>query len=142
MKRQIIRKANYATRIMLFPIANHTMTTSSRNLNRFMALLVATAFLVTTTLSFGLVDQNSHRTFTTSRTTRLSVASQDIQTKTTPVEKSKDETKAEVDGDDAVPYAISRGDGSTGGGGLPMPKPDEGEEHLIRPKVGAEMPKG
>jgi len=49
------------------------------------------------------------------------------------------------------PYAIARGDGSTGGGGLPMPKKRKGNEeeeegdkndNLVRPKVGAEMPKG
>lgn len=31
-----------------------------------------------------------------------------------------------------VPYEIARGDGSTGGGGLPMPNKDDG---LVRPKV-------
>lgn len=47
----------------------------------------------------------------------------------------------EEDGKNAVPYAIARGDGSTGGGGLPMPKSDN-EDGLKRPKVGAEMPNG
>jgi len=37
-------------------------------------------------------------------------------------------------------YMKQRGDGSTGGGGLAMPKSDD--EELRRPKVGAEMPKG
>jgi hypothetical protein len=46
-----------------------------------------------------------------------------------------------------VPYSISRGDGSTGGGGLSMPNAaaaDEGSSsaELKRPKVGAEMPLG
>lgn len=40
----------------------------------------------------------------------------------------------------AVPYVVARGDGSTGGGGLPMPKQDD--ESLKRPKVGADMPHG
>jgi len=54
-------------------------------------------------------------------------------------------------------YEVARGDGSTGGGGVPMTKkqrsdmqqhPTEGssfenvEDNLVRPKVGAEMPKG
>jgi hypothetical protein len=41
--------------------------------------------------------------------------------------------------DDAVPkpYAISRGDGSTGGGGVAMR-----QDERVRPKVGADMPKG
>ena len=42
---------------------------------------------------------------------------------------------------EAVPYIVARGDGSTGGGGLPMPKAEE-EDGLRRPKVGAEMPDG
>ena len=65
----------------------------------------------------------------------LSVASQDI-------EQSK---KTEDEDDHAVPYVVARGDGSTGGGGLPMPKQlvEEGEDDgLVRPKVGAEMPEG
>jgi len=60
-----------------------------------------------------------------------------------------------------LPYVVSRGDGSTGGGGLPMPKgrrndgdrdtvvggdgegkEEEEEENFRRPKVGAEMPLG
>lgn len=43
--------------------------------------------------------------------------------------------------EDKVPYVVARGDGSTGGGGLPMPRMDE-ESGLTRPKVGAEMPEG
>ena len=39
-------------------------------------------------------------------------------------------------------YVVSRGDGSTGGGGLAMPHETEDESGLRRPKVGAEMPKG
>lgn len=41
-------------------------------------------------------------------------------------------------------YIVARGDGSTGGGGLPMPKQlaDEDDDGLKRPKVGAEMPNG
>ena len=62
----------------------------------------------------------------------------------------------------AVPYVVARGDGMTGGGGLPMPKSKasdktdatqnkkdatdiddaEDDDGLVRPKVGAEMPKG
>lgn len=45
-----------------------------------------------------------------------------------------------------VPYVIARGDGSTGGGGLPMPNREKAEddetEELRRPKVNGEMPKG
>jgi hypothetical protein len=75
--------------------------------------------------------------------TRISVASQDtdITTETTTPK---------------VPYSVSRGDGSTGGGGRSMPnkknqnagveqstvEEDELNEELKRPKVGAEMPHG
>jgi hypothetical protein len=44
-----------------------------------------------------------------------------------------------------IPYVVTRGDGSTGGGGLPMPKNMEDHELFEskrRPKVGAEMPRG
>jgi lipoic acid synthetase len=52
-----------------------------------------------------------------------------------------------------TPYIVSRGDGSVGGGGLPMPKAkaknkksreedNDDLDSLVRPKVGAEMPKG
>jgi lipoic acid synthetase len=41
-----------------------------------------------------------------------------------------------------VPYEIARGDGSTGGGGLPMPSSLQNDDALVRPKVGAEMPQG
>lgn len=43
---------------------------------------------------------------------------------------------------DKVPYSISRGDGTTGGGGRAMPNASEAQNELRRPKVGAEMPKG
>lgn len=62
----------------------------------------------------------------------LSVAQQSF------VEEAK--TKEE-DEENAVPYVVARGDGSTGGGGLPMPKSIE-DDGLKRPKVGAEMPNG
>lgn len=49
-----------------------------------------------------------------------------------------------VDANEGVPYAISRGDGSFGGGGLAMPGVSAEEEDLglRRPKVGADMPVG
>lgn len=55
--------------------------------------------------------------------------------------------------DSDTPYIIARGDGSTGGGGLPMPRrlkeevspkaDHDDQDHLLRrPKVGAPMPDG
>jgi len=67
------------------------------------------------------------------------------------VSESLSSTNENWDGE-IVSYVVARGDGSVGGGGLPMPKGrqqnDEGEseneqeEELRRPKVGAEMPQG
>ena len=58
-----------------------------------------------------------------------------------------------VEETEKIPYVIQRGDGSIGGGGLPMPgkhkssknteeEDDDDIEELRRPKVSAEMPKG
>ena len=61
--------------------------------------------------------------------TALSVASQEVKDT-----QNKEDT-------DKLSYVVSRGDGSTGGGGLPMPHTDGGDG-LARPKVGAKMPEG
>lgn len=72
-----------------------------------------------------------------------------------------EEISDQLEKEQVLPYAIARGDGSTGGGGVQMPKSkklrrkeeavatqkndqEEIEDHegLVRPKVGAEMPKG
>ena len=51
--------------------------------------------------------------------------------------------KAESEAKENVPYVVSRGDGSVGGGGLAMPRvSEEDDKGLRRPKVGAEMPVG
>jgi hypothetical protein len=73
--------------------------------------------------------------------TVLCVASQDVSSAETT---TNDDEPFVVD--NSIPYTVARGDGSTGGGGLPMPKQWVGEVedigNLKRPKVGAEMPKG
>ena len=83
----------------------------------------------------------------------LNMVSSSSDTDTRPV------TKEEAAAAAAVPYVVARGDGMTGGGGLPMPKSKssdktdakqnnkdtddaEDDDGLVRPKVGAEMPKG
>ena len=72
----------------------------------------------------------------------LAVASREVAT---------DEVKASTRATPttAIPYVVSRGDGSTGGGGLPMPHSSSAsledgtdDDGLRRPKVAAEMPKG
>jgi len=69
---------------------------------------------------------------------------------------SSSEEAVHISSDHVSSYVALRGDGSTGGGGLPMPRSKELEkvgdersrdnistdDHLVRPKVGAEMPKG
>jgi hypothetical protein len=80
-------------------------------------------------LSQGFQPQLGFGTLARSKSTRISVASQDLTT----------ETQTEQN----VPYLMARGDGTTGGGGLAMPRVSEEEDDgLRRPKVGAEMPVG
>jgi hypothetical protein len=64
--------------------------------------------------------------------------------------KVSTESSTESSTEEAVSYVVARGDGSTGGGGLPMPlqlqTPDQDDNEsspaLRRPKVGAAMPDG
>ena len=90
-------------------------------------LVVFISCLVACPESTGFQLSSSRTSTMTNRRIRssLSVASQDTT-----------ETITEE-----IPYLIARGDGSTGGGGLPMPR-SEDESQLKRPKVGAEMPNG
>lgn len=87
-----------------------------------------------TSLLFFLLQLSTSNAFTTIQTHRA--------TKIVLQSTTDDEVKT----DSAQPYIVTRGDGSTGGGGLPMPAQlqteDEEEDGLRRPKVGAEMPNG
>ena len=68
-------------------------------------------------------------------TTRITVTAQNVTAEsTTATHHHRQEVEEEQ-----VPYAIARGDGTKGGGGLAMPFQEDG---LRRPKVGAEMPIG
>lgn len=71
-------------------------------------------------LSFFLFSLESADAFAPKKTqfpsTRLSVANDVTETQ-----------------EQDIPYALSRGDGSTGGGGLPMPQ--QQDDGLVRPKV-------
>lgn len=92
---------------------------------------------------FQVVDHMSVRTFGGPLvvSTALKAATSDL-----PKNKESETNK--------TPYAVARGDGSTGGGGVSMPKRKTSddqersevdtvdEDGLRRPKVGAEMPKG
>jgi hypothetical protein len=74
------------------------------------------------------------------RPTFLSVTSGQVSTTT---DTSIIESTTTEQASSSVPYAVARGDGSTGGGGLPMPyDDDEQSPALRRPKVGAAMPHG
>ena len=87
--------------------------------------------LLLPTVTFGWVAVDTSVCKVSQRTS-LSVASK---------EASEIETATDKHDNEVVPYVIARGDGSTGGGGLPMPNIDE-SDGLARPKVGAEMPLG
>jgi hypothetical protein len=72
----------------------------------------------------------------------LFVASQDLEE---TVEATTRIDNQEQQSAEHVPYVVARGDGSKGGGGVPMPRASEEEEDnagLRRPKVNAEMPEG
>ena len=79
--------------------------------------------------------QHLHRSMT-----RRLVTSRDVEDPPTQ-QQQQQQQQLEADTKTSVPYVIARGDGSTGGGGLPMPHQAD-HEGLARPKVGAEMPKG
>ncbi|KAG7340131.1 lipoyl synthase [Nitzschia inconspicua] len=74
----------------------------------------------------------------------LLVASQDLEETLEarivedPSNRSEQQSHTEQE---HVPYVIARGDGSTGGGGVPMPRASK-DDGLRRPKVNAEMPEG
>lgn len=85
----------------------------------------------------------------------LSVVSQEIRAETDTMDATSNATliTTEASKEALSSYAIERGDGSTGGGGMPMPNSfrqknkdqdhhDDNGEELRRPKVGAEMPLG
>jgi hypothetical protein len=99
------------------------------------ALLALVAVFATLQISEGFQLSTGTNNVLSRRRTLLSVASQDTEKAT-----------------EKIPYSISRGDGSTGGGGRSMPNKNAGveqnntveddDEELKRPKVGAEMPHG
>lgn len=107
-------------------------------------LLFGTKSFIPTTSFPSKIETTARRTFRSRSLLHVSTAPDQNQ-------QSKDEK---------VPYIISRGDGTTGGGGLPMPQSknssdnneilptiekeikSEDDIELVRPKVGAEMPKG
>lgn len=109
----------------------------------------AMAYLTTHASAFTVPKQNQPLI----TTTKLSMVSSSPETDTAAAKEAGEEA--------AIPYVVARGDGMTGGGGLPMPKSksgdkkelsqhndavgdgdDDEDDGLVRPKVGAEMPKG
>ena len=86
------------------------------------------SFLIGLTLFGSVASFSTVKSNIGSFRTEVWVASQDVsETETEKLQK--------------VPYSIARGDGSKGGGGLPMPH-TTGDDGLTRPKVGAPMPEG
>ena len=54
---------------------------------------------------------------------------------TSSTSTSNDSLNEQRSNSEKVSYTLSRGDGSTGGGGLPMPRNDDNDNNLVRPKV-------
>jgi hypothetical protein len=90
---------------------------------------VSSLVLGLTLLSAANGFSSNSPSFVARQPTALSVASQEVK----DTQNKEDAEK--------ISYVVSRGDGSTGGGGLPMPQTDGGDG-LARPKVGAKMPEG
>ena len=111
--------------ILIESTANETIKAMTPSINVTITMLLLAA-LTSGSDSWLMVQQRWARSTTFKSSTRLSVLSAPDQ-----------------QGQVAVPYIVARGDGSTGGGGLPMPHESEnGGSGLARPKVGVEMPKG
>ena len=106
-------------------------------MTNFSSLLVLATTLTT---SMPVAEAFAPRTTTKSQilSARFQSTSHQEVTSTT-----KEEATSADDDSSNIPYVIARGDGSTGGGGLPMPKQLVVDDaSLRRPKVGAEMPTG
>ena len=108
-------------------------------------MLCRVSFAIASTILLGLHQESEGFSIQSPSLKRspaaaLRVASQDVSTETKAAAGAT--TQDDDDITESVPYAIARGDGSTGGGGLSMPRATEEEDGLVRPKVGAEMPVG
>lgn len=105
----------------------------------YFTLLLSSLLLSTpSSVAFELSPLSSSSSLSSSR-----LATTRTQTRLFMSSTSKKQTEqAQEQVQKKVPYTISRGDGSSGGGGLPMPKQFNDDDGLVRPKVGAEMPNG
>jgi len=108
--------------------------------SRQRAVQLATAWL----LAFGCLGSRGLQQPTTAFLSSSRIASQARRKFSLAVSQLENtDTAISKQDEEDLPYALARGDGSTGGGGLPMPRADaEDGVGLRRPKVGAEMPKG
>jgi hypothetical protein len=133
--------------------STETMTMTSCILFKIVFLSVACVMGVNAWMSPISCREHSHTSYTS-----LLVVSRDIgdsvhhESTEYECDDAGDEEKEEVN----VPYVISRGDGTKGGGGLPMPagrqssssehqgddSEKDGDDILRRPKVSADMPLG
>jgi N-terminal domain of lipoyl synthase of Radical_SAM family len=122
-------------------------------------LLAALPALVESWSSSSLsssIPSAAQKSFFSTRRRRRETAAVTTTALASTVEKTQQEAAQEqATSKQKVPYAIARGDGTQGGGGVAMPKKhvinkhdsDDNEQQeelkkLRRPKVGAEMPKG
>jgi hypothetical protein len=125
-------------------LTTSTRTTKTTTINGVLLLLIAsTADMTEVSAWTGIVSlsrkflnwQSSCTLFVSSQHLEESVSTPSSTTTTTTVNPTTDRS--------VVPYVVARGDGSTGGGGVPMPHAsNEDDMSLRRPKVHAEMPEG
>lgn len=94
---------------------------------------ITSVVFLTVLLELRVANGFQGKPFPSLRSSPLSVSSE--------VEENASTEERKIE--ESVPYAVSRGDGTKGGGGLAMPKVTEEEDDgLRRPKVGADMPVG
>lgn len=98
---------------------------------QYFVIALAVLLCASSSQAFVVPSLPHYQTTSFSTTTQRSVASKD-----SILTDNVDEQQIQSD------YQLSRGDGSTGGGGLPMPRQMDDNDGLKRPKVGAEMPNG
>lgn len=98
---------------------------------QYFVIALAVLLCASSSQAFVVPSLPHYQTTSFSTTTQRSVASKD-----SILTDNVDEQQIQSD------YQLSRGDGSTGGGGLPMPRQMDDDDGLKRPKVGAEMPNG
>jgi hypothetical protein len=139
-------KNNTKKQIFTMRLTTTTRTTTKTTINGVLLLLIASTADLSSFMEVsawtGIVSSSRKRLNWQSSST-LFVSSQHLEeTVSTPSTTTTTTVNPTTDRS-VVPYVVARGDGSTGGGGVPMPHvSNEDDMSLRRPKVNAEMPVG